>query len=153
MTSTIEHGIVLGANDKTDIPIFDGEDATKVAPFKLALSAFLNSKGVSLPNSIDDPLWMATRQILYAGKPASWRIVNPAMLTTNAWMRDMGMIAGNLSLTPKERQQYEKDLHANECLKQMDANTFKKHIAPGFNADLVITRGADMRDFRVMYFD
>ena len=30
MTSTIEHGIALGANDKTDIQIFDGEDATKV---------------------------------------------------------------------------------------------------------------------------
>ena len=153
MTSTIEHGIVLGANDKSDIPIFDGEDATKVALFKLALAAYLNSKGVSLPNSIDDPLWMATRQILYAGKAASRHIVDHAMLTANVWMRDMGMVVGDLSLTSKERQQYEKDLHVNECLKQMAANIFKKHIAPGSNADLVITRGADMMDFHVMYFD
>ena len=72
MTTITEHGIVLGANDKSDIPIFDGEDATKVAPFKLALAAYLNSKGVSLPNSIDDPLWMATRQILYASMDQSY---------------------------------------------------------------------------------
>jgi len=153
MTTITEHGIVLGANDKPDIPIFDGEDATKVAPFKLALAVYLNSKGVSLPYSNDDPLWMATHQILYTVKATSRHIVDQAMLNANAWMRDMGMVVGDLSLTSKERQIYEKDLHANECLKQMAANTFKKHIAPGSIADLVITRGADMRDFRVMYFD
>ena len=122
MTSSIEHGIALGANDKTDIPIFDGEDATKVAPFKLALAAYLNSKGVALPNSIDDPLWMSTRQILYAGKPASRRIVDQAMLTANPEMRALGMVVGDLSLTSKERQLYEKDMHAKECLKQMVVN-------------------------------
>ena len=106
MTSVTEHGIVLGANDKTDIPIFDGEDATKVAPFKLALAAYLNSKGVSFPNSIDDPLWMATRQILYAGKPTSRHIIDQAMLDADARIRDMGMVVGDLSLTTKERQFY-----------------------------------------------
>ena len=81
------------------------------------------------------------------------QISRQAMLTANPEMRDLGMVVEDLSLTSKERQLYEKDMHAKECLKQMTVNIFKKRIAPGSNADLVITREADMRDFRVMYFD
>ena len=57
MTTITEHGIALGANlnDKSLIPIFDGEDPTRVSAFKLALTQHLNSKGINMPVSIDDP--------------------------------------------------------------------------------------------------
>lgn len=79
MTSTIEHGIVLGANlnDKSLIPIFDGEDPTRVSAFKLALTQHLNSKGINMmPSSIDDPDWMTADHVLYAVKPENNALVD-----------------------------------------------------------------------------
>ena len=133
MTSVTEYGIVLGANqsDLSQIPMFDGEDPTRVSAFKLALTQHLNSKGINLPASIDDPDWMTCDQVLYAAKPENKVLVDQAMLTANPWMVRAKMVVGDLALSTKERKEYNHDMHKFECLRGYAVGALKQRIKPG----------------------
>ena len=106
-----------------------------------------------MPASIDDPDWMTANQVLYAVKPENKALVDQAMLTANPWMARAKIVIGDLALSTKERKEYNTDMLKFECSRQFAVGVFKSHTKPGSAADRVISRGYDLGDFRIMYFD
>ena len=75
------------------------------------------------------------------------------MLNANPWMVRAKMVVGDHALSAKERKEYITDMLKFECSRQFEVGVFKSHIKPGSAADRVISRGYDLGDFRIMYFD
>ena len=152
MSASIEHGISMGS-DKSSIPSFDGTDPTLVAGFLMAMVGYLTSKRIPMPFSITDENWLRVEPLLYAEKPASRVLVDQALLDANPWMVQVGYKVDDLNLTSKERREYDSEKLKLGCLKQLAVSVFRQHIVPGSAAETCITRGYNLNDFRIMYFE
>ena len=85
---------------------FDGFDPSKLSAFKQDISVYLFEKGISLPTSKVDPLWLEMKQIHYAEKTNSSGKVTAAILAgpQNLWMIESGYAIDDCLLNVKGRR-------------------------------------------------
>ena len=138
-------GITGGDSKSTSlIEPFSGEEPSKFFKFITQLTTALSAKGIPLLEQGNS--WLETEQVKFSTKNTE---LTPIVFLT-AIQKAKGYQVGDLSLTAKNRQAYEKDLEVNKLKKAHAIALLHQYIVPSSEAFNVIHEGSILNDFEKM---